>query len=94
MDTLSLITHLVSHSDSFAIVPEYTNIQLLDNSIHTLTYQELPKRNMAVYYLKERYMSRQLQQLLAECQNNFNSKTKTRACRQASSSLGFICVFR
>ena len=93
MDTLSLITHLVSHSDSFAIVPEYTNIQLLDNSIHTLTYQELPKRNMAVYYLKERYMSRQLQQLLAECQKQF-SKTKTRACRQASSSLGFICVFR
>lgn len=71
VDTLSLITHLVSHSDSFAIVPEYTNIQLLDNSIHTLTYQELPKRNMAVYYLKERYMSRQLQQLLAECQKQF-----------------------
>ncbi|MGH2162043.1 LysR family transcriptional regulator, partial [Enterococcus faecalis] len=54
-----------------AIVPEYTNIQLLDNSIHTLTYQELLKRNMAVYYLKERYMSRQLQQLLAECQKQF-----------------------
>ena len=38
VDTLSLITHLVSHSDSFAIVPEYTNIQLLDDS-----YTNLPR---------------------------------------------------
>ena len=47
---------------------------------------------MAVYYLKERYMSRQLQQLLAECQKQFPIvKTKTRACRQASSSCFYLC---
>ncbi|MGC3071948.1 LysR family transcriptional regulator, partial [Enterococcus faecalis] len=31
----------------------------------------LPTRQMAVYYLKERYMSRQLQHLLAECQKQY-----------------------
>ncbi|MGC3051276.1 LysR family transcriptional regulator, partial [Enterococcus faecalis] len=60
VETLSLITHVLSHSDSFAIVREYTNIQLLDKSIHSLTYQELPNRNLAVFFLKDRYISRQL----------------------------------
>jgi len=74
VDTVALITQLVAQSDSFAIVPDYTSFGFHQNQLTNLTGVNLPQKQLALYFLKDRHISKTLRQLFSTCKQQLSNE--------------------
>ncbi|EHF1194685.1 LysR family transcriptional regulator, partial [Enterococcus faecalis] len=63
VDSIELVLRLVYGSDSFSIVPDYLIPQLIRLNIKYIKYNDLPRREISVYLLKEKYLNRNIRKI-------------------------------